>query len=179
MIDGNRAALNRTRVNRVYPTNRTCDANEAIFNIGSVGPSKPLSHAHDLSWVHREVFVEAAHNADYLLFVLLEHDIHLSFVHWKLGQATLTLYETTSQRAKRISPNGFELEGDVKLSDATSAGPIDKYSLSQKFRSEQAHLHALTVISSKSLNQLCCAIKHSKSTGTPFSVRVHRRGNRL
>ena len=26
LIDGNRAALNRTRVNRVYPTSRTCDA---------------------------------------------------------------------------------------------------------------------------------------------------------
>ena len=94
-----------------------------------MGPSKSLSHAHDLSWVHREVFVEAAHNADYTLFVLLDHDIHLSFRSLEAGAS-----DTDALRKQQVSVQGgfyrtvFDLEGDVKLSDATSAGPIDKYS---------------------------------------------------
>ena len=45
----------------------------------------------------------------------------------------------------------LETDGHVSKLDQTFFSNC-MYSLSQKFRSEQAHLHVLTVISSKSLN---------------------------
>lgn len=103
---------------------QTTGSGSANFAVQTLAPTQALAHPHELAWVHREVFASVAQDPRYTLFMLLEEDMSVPFAALKAWASDTDLLRSSRHQnlQRGFYRTVFNLEGELRLSDAESRG---------------------------------------------------------